>query len=59
MLEAVARENYKTSIPGRAGILGCAIAHAKKGVVTESRKIARVGYLGQKMNIGSARMRKL
>ena len=59
MLEADARENYKTSAPGTAGILACAISYLQKVVVLESCEIARVEYLGHKTNIRSGRVRKL
>ena len=59
MLEVVARENFKRSTPGKAGILASVIARAKMVVVPESREIAQVAYLGQIMNIGSGRTRKL
>ena len=45
----VARENYKKCALGRAGILACTIACAKKVAVSESREIIRVAYLGQKL----------
>ena len=54
-MEAVARKNYKRSTPGRAVILGC----AKNVVISESREITRVVYLGQITIIGSSGARKL
>ena len=42
-----------------AGILVCAIGRVKKVAVSESRGIVRVAYLGQIMNIGIGRARKL
>ena len=59
MLDAVARENYKTSAPGTADILPCAISYLQKVAISESREIARVEYLGQKTNIRSGWVRKL
>ena len=58
-MEAVAHENYKRSAPERAKILACAIAPAKKVVVSESREIAWVAYLAQITIIRSSRARKL
>ena len=55
MLKAVAPENYKRSVPERAGILAHAIPHEKRVAVSELREIARVAYLGQITNIGSGR----
>ena len=53
------RKNYKKSAPERAGIVACAIGHAKKVAISESHEIAHVDYLGQIMNIESSRARKL
>ena len=57
-MEAVARENYKMSALGSAGIVARVIGRAKKFVVSESRKIAQVAYLGQITSIGKGRARK-
>ena len=55
----VTSENSKRSTLRRFGILACAIGHAKKVAVSESREIAPVAYLGQITNIGSGRVGKL
>ena len=55
MLEVVARENFKRSVPGGSRILARAIARTKRVAVSELRKIARVAYLGQITIIGSSR----
>ena len=55
----VTRENFKWSALGRARILAYAIGRAKKVAISESDGIVRVAYLGQIMNIGSGRVRKL
>ena len=59
MLEAVVRENFKRSSPGRAGILACVISYSKNDAVSESSEIARLAYLCQITNIGSGCARKL
>ena len=58
-MEAIARENFKRSAIGRARILACTIERSKKDAAAESRGIARVAYLGQIMNIGSGRAKKI
>ena len=40
-------ENYKSSAPGRARILACAIGHAKMVAASESCEIAQTAFLGQ------------
>ena len=55
ILDAVARENYKSSALGTAGILACAIGRTKEVAFSESREIARVAYLGQITIIGNGR----
>ena len=55
----IEQENYKGSVPERAGIISCAVARAKKVALLESREIALVASLGQITNIGSSRVRKL
>ena len=55
----VAHENYKKSTLGRAGIVACAIARAKKFAVSESHEIARVAYLGQMTIIENGHAQKL
>ena len=47
MLDAAARENYKRSSTGWAGILVCVISYSKKIAVVESREIAWVAYLAK------------
>ena len=58
-MEAVVHENCKRCAPERAGILACVIGHGKDVAVSELYEIAWVAYLGQIMNIGSGRARKL
>ena len=55
----VVRENYKWNAPGRAVVLACVIGRAKTVAVSKLRDIAQVAYLGQIMNIGGGRVRKL
>ena len=55
----VARENYKRSALGRAGILACVISYLKTVAVLKSREIAWVAYLGQMTIIENGRARKL
>ena len=58
-MEAVARENYKSSALTSAEILAFAIGCTKKVGVSESGENARVAYLGERTNMGSGRVRKL
>ena len=53
----VACENLERSAPRRAGILACAIGHAKIVAVSELREIALVASLCQITNIGSGHAR--